>query len=129
MKYNYNSELECFIREDGLGKKIWINSTEAHRIMTMYDLGNSIGEIRNKIKFTYPRKVTESTITNFIRNVREGNIILDDNLPAPSDLVVDLTLDERVRRVEDRLDILEELLGSHNNDETLSEKVKSWIRL
>ena len=52
MNYKYNEEKECFIREDGLGKKYWINSSEAQRIMTLYDLGNSIGEIRNKITFS-----------------------------------------------------------------------------
>ena len=69
MNYEYDINQECFIREDGLGKKFFINSTEAHRIMNMYNLGNSIGEIRNKISFRNPSKVTESTIKNFINNV------------------------------------------------------------
>ena len=51
MRYNYDSDNECFVREDGLGKKIWINSVEAQRIITLYDLGNNIPEIRNKIRF------------------------------------------------------------------------------
>ena len=126
MKYNYNSELDCFVREDGLGKKIWITSTEAHRIMTMYDLGNSIGEIRNKINFAKPKRVTESTIKNFINNVADGNIVLDDNLPAPDIVYTELSLDEKVNNLEERLNTLESMIDNH---ESRFKELKSdcWI--
>jgi hypothetical protein len=101
MNYKYNEEKECFIREDGLGKKYWINSSEAQRIMTLYDLGNSIGEIRNKITFS-SRKVYESTIENFVKNVKGGKIEI------PTDIVYvptadDLTIEHRIANLEDEV--------------------------
>ena len=125
MRYEYDADQECFVREDGLGKKFYINSIEAHRIMTMYDLGNSIGEIRNKIKFSNPRKVTESTIKNFIVNVEKRNIELNDDMPVPIEDVMEITLDERVLSLEQRVSVLEDML---ENKESLTDKVKSWIR-
>ena len=125
MKYKYDEKHEYFIREDGLGKKFYINSTEAHRIMTMYNLDNSIGEIRNKIHFKNPKKVTESTIKNFVNNVNKGNIDLSQVEPAPFDDVVEITLEDRVESLEQRVAVLEEML---ENKQSLSDKVKSWIR-
>lgn len=124
MKYKYDDNQECFIRVDGLGKKFYINSTEAHRIITMYNLDNSIGEIRNKIHFKNPKKVTESTIKNFINNVNNGNIDLSKVEFAPIDDVMDITLDDRVESLEQRIGILEDML---ENKKSLSDKVKSWI--
>lgn len=100
MKYNYDKELEAFVREDGLGKKIWINAMEGQRIMTLYELGNSVPEIRNKITFN-SRKVYESSIVNFIKNVEEGNIVIPTDVPAP--LETSLTIEERISRLEDDL--------------------------
>ena len=132
MKYNYDVEHECFVREDGLGKKFYINITEAHRIMTMTSLGNSISEIRNKIKFANPRKVSESTIVNFIKNVNEGNIVLSDDYPAPVLDVLDMTTEERVIKLEERISALEEKIEnnnvmSENDKKSFKDKVKSWI--
>ena len=138
MKYNYNTDLECFVREDGLGKKIWINSSEAHRIMTMYSLGNSIGEIRNKIEFVNSRKVTESTVKNFISNVNMGNIILDENYPAPVKLVEEMTDNDRICKLEERVTNLEDKISELKSecfitafaDESKKEsKVRKWLRL
>lgn len=124
MNYEYDINQECFIRSDGLGKKFFINSTEAHRIMNMYNLGNSIGEIRNKINFRNPSKVTESTIKNFINNVNKGNIDLSKVEPAPFVDVLEITLDERVESLEQRVSVLEDMLM---NKQSLTDKVKSWI--
>ena len=127
MRYKYDVSQECFIREDGLGKKFFINSTEAHRIMTMYNLDNSVGEIRNKIQFKHPRKVTESTIKNFINNVNKGNIDLSQVEPAPFDDVLDITLEDRVWSLEQRVSMLEDLNHCDENKSVFG-KVKSWIR-
>ena len=110
MKYKYDIENEYFVREDGLGKKFYINSSEAHRIMSMYSLGNSVGEIRNKIRFVNARRVTESTIINFIKNVNEGNIELDEDYPAPVKMVESLTDNDRLNNLEERVSKLEEQL-------------------
>ncbi len=101
MKYNYDSNLECFVREDGLGKKLWINSVEGQRIMTLHKLGNSISEIRNKITFN-SRKVRESTIEAFIRNVKNGDIVIPSDAPMPVN--ESLTVEERIQRLEDDLE-------------------------
>ena len=108
MKYKYDVDNEWFVREDNLGKKFHINITEARRIMTMVNLGNSIAEIRNKISFS-SNKVYESTINNFINQVEKGNISLDGDYPAPKVVLEDLTVAERISKLEDRVTALEEL--------------------
>ncbi len=128
MKYNYSIEQECFIREDNLGKKYPINITEARRIMTLVDLGNSVSEIRNKIRFK-SNKVAESTIKNFIIQVRNGNISLDGDYPAPADVVFELTLDERISRLEEDIAEIKEQLNApctcKNEDES---RWKKWLK-
>lgn len=123
MKYEYNIEKEAFIREDGLGKKFHINITEARRIITLHDLGNTISEIRNKIQFQ-SNKVSESTINNFINQVEKGNIDLNGDYPAPSNVIFDLTLEERIDNIEEAINRIEEelegLKSSKNN--------VSWLR-
>jgi len=107
MKYNYDVENECFIREDGLGKKFHINITEARRIVTLHDLGNTVSEIRNKIQFQ-SNKVSEITIRNFLKQVGNGNIDLTGDYPAPSNVVFELTLEERISNLEERVKELED---------------------
>ena len=106
MKYDYDIEKEAFIREDGLGKKFHINIVEARRIVTLHDLGNSISEIRNKIQFQ-SNKVSETTIKNFLKQVENGNIDLNGDYPAPANAVFDLTLEERISNLEERVNELE----------------------
>lgn len=123
MKYNYDSENECFVREDGLGKKFFINSYEAQRIMTMVDLGYSIPRICNKINFASD-KVYESTVSNFINNVKEGNIIVNGDYPAPNGVLESLTVEDRISRLEERISSLEDLM----NDKKES-RWKQWLKL
>lgn len=120
MRYNYDSDKECFVREDGLGKKLWINSVEAQRIMTLRNLGNSISEIRNKITF-HSRKVSESTIENFIRNVEDGNIDIPTDAPMPVN--EDLTIEERISRLENDLAEFKERFDTVPR-ESFSDKVR-----
>ena len=122
MKYNYDAKNECFVREDGLGKKFFINSHEAQRIMTMVDLGYSIPRICNKIQFASD-KVYESTVTNFINNVKEGNIIVSDEYPAPNGVLESLTVEDRISRLEDRVTALEEI--KENKTES---RWKKWLK-
>ncbi len=110
MKYNYDAELECFVREDGNGKKFYINSYEAQRIVTLRELGASYGKICAKINFS-SGKVSESTIKNFLKNVDEGNIIVYGDYPAPKKNVEDLSvsgLEDRVSSLEDRISEIED---------------------
>ena len=131
MKYDYDIELEAFVREDGLGKKIWINAMEGQRIMTLYELGNSIAEIRNKIIFNN-KKVYESTIVNFIKNVEEGNIVIPTDVPAP--LETSLTVEERIQSLEDRVSELESIVyrepvSEPKDHESFTEKLRGKIGL
>ena len=132
MKYNYNVEQECFIREDGQGKKYHINITEAKRIVTLDNLGNTASEIRNKIQFQSNR-VSESTITNFLNQIEKGNINLSGDYPAPVNVVMDLSVDERISNLEDRVKTLEDKFSELKSDCFVSafageqkEPKKSW---
>lgn len=107
MRYKYDIDNEYFVREDGLGKKFHINITEARRIMTLSNLGNTAPEIRSKINFN-SRKVYESTINNFINQVKKGNISLEGDYPAPKIIFEDLTLEERINQLEERVKELED---------------------
>lgn len=122
MKYNYDVKNECFVREDGLGKKFFINSQEAQRIMTMVDLGYSIPRIANKINFVSD-KVYESTVANFINNVKDGNIIISNDYPAPDGVIKELTVEERINRLEERVTALEEL-----KENKVESRWKKWLK-
>lgn len=126
MKYEYREDIEAFVRVDGLGKKLWINSSESQRIMTLYNLGNSVSEIRNKITFN-SRKVSESTINNFINNVKNGDITIPDNDYVP--VCEDLTIEERISNLENRVHILESHDCKCETDGSIKSKVKSWMSM
>lgn len=122
MKYNYNSDLECFEREDKLGKKLWVNNVEAQRIVTLYQLGNSIPMIRNKITF-HSRKVTESTIENFLKNYHNGDIVLPDIDYVPVN--EDLTIEQRISNLESEV---EELKGLMSSDDSFTDKIRGLFK-
>ena len=128
MRYDYNIVQECFIREDGLGKKYPLNITEARRIMTLLELGNSIPEIRNKIQF-HSNKVSESTIKNFIAQVKKGNISLEGDYPAPNEVMFELTLSERVDRLEEAIDEIKEQLNAPCTCKTEESRWKRWLKM
>lgn len=107
MKYQYNKELECFERIDKKGKKLWINSVEGQRIVTLSELGNLVPEIRNKINFS-SRKVSESSIDSFLKLYHKGDITLPDDVGVPVD--VSLTVEERIQSLEDRVSELEDIV-------------------
>lgn len=129
MRYDYDAKNECFVREDGLGKKFFINSHEAQRIMTMVDLGYSIPRICNKIQFASD-KVYESTVTNFINNVKEGNIIVSDEYPAPENAIRELTVEDRISRLEERISSLEELANDKisETEKSFTKRWKKWLK-
>ena len=139
MRYNYDVDKECFVRADGLGKKFYINITEAQRIATLHDLGNTVSEINNKIDFK-SRKVSESTIKNFINNVNEGNIVITGDYPVPVSDFKEFTVDEKVLALEDRVKNIENILSElkpdcfvtafagETTDVGLKERFKTWLR-
>ena len=118
MKYNYDAELECFVREDGNGKKFYINSYEAQRIVTLRELGASVGKICARINFA-SGKVSESSVKNFLKNVDEGNIIVYGDYPAPKKTMDDLSvsgLEDRIIRLEKRVDEINDRLNELKDD-------------
>lgn len=138
MRYNYNSELGAFVREDGLGKKFWITMVEAHRIMTLYELGVSPNQIGAKIQFKNP-KTTVSTVSNFIKNVENGDIVLYNDVPLPVEDFDDINLEVRITEIESRVsslenkftivrDSLEKPCECECKEESISDKVKAWLR-
>lgn len=132
MRYNYNSELGAFVREDGLGKKFWITMVEAHRIMTLYELGVSPNQIGAKIQFKNP-KTTVSTVNNLIKNVESGDIVLDTDVPLPVEDFDDVSIEARITKLEHDVEYIKRLLEKPcececKEEESISDKVKAWLR-
>jgi len=132
MRYNYNTSLECFERDDKLGKKYWINMNEAQRVMTLYNLGYNGNQIGAKMNFKNT-KFTVSSITNFINNVLEGNIVLDDSVPASFEDFTEMSIESRIQKLEEDVAEFEKRLSSVEKtrdiieNESWMSKVKSWI--
>ena len=132
MRYNYNSELGAFVREDGAGKKFWITMVEAHRIMTLYELGVSPNQIGAKIQFKNP-KTTVSTVNNLIKNVESGDIVLDTDVPLPVEDFDDVSIEARITKLEHDVEYIKRLLEKPcececKEEESISDKVKAWLR-
>lgn len=132
MRYNYDSELGAFVREDGLGKKFWITMVEAHRIMTLYELGVSPNQIGAKIQFKNP-KTTVSTVNNLIKNVESGDIVLDTDVPLPVEDFDDVSIEARISKLEHDVEYIKRLLEKPcececKEEESISDKVKAWLR-
>lgn len=132
MRYNYDSELGAFVREDGLGKKFWITMVEAHRIMTLYELGVSPNQIGAKIQFKNP-KTTVSTVNNLIKNVESGDIVLDTDVPLPVEDFDDVSIEARITKLEHDVEYIKRLLEKPcececKEEESISDKVKAWLR-
>lgn len=143
MMYKYNSDLECFERfdEDGKprGRKLWVNITEARRIVTLHELGNSIGLIQSKMTFASNR-ASGHTVETIINLHKNGEIELDGDFPAPSKDFESLSVDGRIDALEDRIKNLEDrfselksdcfcsaFAGESKKENGLFDKVKSWI--
>lgn len=129
MKYNYNAQLGCFERSDGLGKKIWVTMSEAQRIITLRELGNSIGEIQAKMNFV-SSKATSYSVKTILAKYDNGAINIDMNVPAPDIQFNDLGIEERISSLEQRLSKLEEAFYSikWEDNKSFMEKVKLWIK-
>ena len=132
MRYNYDSELGAFVREDGLGKKFWITMVEAHRIMTLYELGVSPNQIGAKIQFKNP-KTTVSTVNNLIKNVESGDIVLDTDVPLPVEDFDDVSIEARITKLEHDVEHIKRLLDKPcececKEEESIKDKVKAWLR-
>lgn len=123
MRYNYNATIGAFEREDKLGKKIWANMNEAQRVITLSDLGYSMGEIQSKVSFK-SKKATGYTVRTILEKYESGDLEIDMNAPIPVEDYRDLTVEERLNDLERRLSVLEESTVS----ESLSSKVRGLFK-
>ena len=123
MRYNYNATIGAFEREDKLGKKIWATMNEAQRVITLSDLGYSMGEIQSKISFK-SKKATGYTVRTILEKYESGDLEIDMNAPIPVEDYRDLTVEERLNDLERRLSVLEESTVS----ESLSSKVRGLFK-
>ena len=134
-KYQYNTDFECFERLDNngnpTGKKLWVNITEARRIVTLHNLGNSTGLIQSKMKFA-SKNATGHTVVTIIKLYENDEIELDGDYPAPKSDVEDMTFDSRIDALEDRIKVLEEKFAGinctcENTDKNVLRRIRTWF--
>ena len=106
VKYYYDIDEEGFKREDRRGRMLPINITEARRIQSLLDLGWGVDSIDKKMNYTSPM-ATPTTTKSFVKNLKEGNISLEGDYPAPSKVMEHMDLEARLNAIEQRLDALE----------------------
>lgn len=126
VKYEYRPELEVFKRVDNRGYPLKFNIVEGRRIQQMLDMGLKIPTIYNKIDF-----VNDVSITNlrtFVDNLNKGNIDLDGDYPVPVHQIAEIGLDERVSQLEKEFEELKKKMENPNARETISDKVKLWLK-
>lgn len=144
MKYIYDVEKECFKREDNRGKPLYVNITEAQKIALQLDLGYPLTQIEGKIALANPQG-TATTIKSFIRNYKQGNIIMPEDAPVPVRIFDEMTDSTRIDNLEKRVSILENILSELKSDCFISSfatensteenefnpigKVKEWLNL
>lgn len=123
--YEYRPDLEMFKRKDNRGPALKFNIIEGRRIKSMYELGDKVPTIYSKIDF-----VNDVSITNlrtFVKNLEMGNIDLDGEYPAPREQIVDMTLSERIRNLEERVGELEKNeCKCIDENKPILDRVKLW---
>jgi len=123
VNYIYDVNDEYFKRADNRGRPLYLNVTEALRIVNMIDMGNSIPAIVNKVNLVHP-SATTTTIKSFIRNYNEGNIEIPTNAPVPSNVFDEMTVESNYDALERRVSALEEMM----ENKSVTGKVKSWLK-
>lgn len=129
VKYNYNTEMEAFKRNDNRGKPLYVNITEAQRIVSLLELGYSVSDVCGKISLNNP-KGTVTTIKSFIRNYNEENITIPQDAPAPALLFDSVDDEARISELERRVSRLEKTMNNCmcncNEEQSIGDKVKKW---
>ena len=128
-KYHYNVEKEAFVREDNKGKPLYVNISEAQKIVLQLDLGYSVSSIEGKVALSNP-KGTVTTIRSFIRNYKAGNIEIPSDAPAPARVFDDILESNKLEELEERIENLEDIISDITTNGGLSfkEKVKEWLK-
>lgn len=133
-EYYYDVEDEVFKRKDKRGNHLAINISEAQRIITLVNLGYSNAKINAKVRISNP-KCGGTTIDSFIKNYKLGNIKMPEDAPAPrlmfnrvlEDTRID-DLEERIIKLENDLEEFKKLHFSEKCNDSLKDKVKSWLK-
>lgn len=129
VEYEYKPELEVFRRVDNRGPSLKINIVEARRIESMMNLGIKAPTIMKKINFTH--NISMTTLRTIMNNIEKGNIRLDGDYPAPTNLIKDMDMEVRIAQLEKDFKEFKKL---YYDDKPKAEqkkskwdKVKSWI--
>lgn len=126
VKYEYDPAVEGFRRVDRRGRILEINISEGRRIESLMNLGWSADAIFDKMHFN--GNATRTTCKTFIKNLKEGNISLEGDFPAPKEIVENLDLEARVSKLEKEIKSLKEWHLDCETDKTFRQKVEAWIR-
>ena len=134
VRYEYRVDEEDFKRIDNRGRPIKINITEARQIESLLNLGYSITKIYDKVDFYEDVSIT--TLRTFVRNLKEGDIDLEGDYPAPVYIKKDIDLEARVFKLEQdigkfesMLNELSEKLTEDNKESETVKKVRTWLRI
>lgn len=101
VKYFYDVDEEGFRRVDRRGRILPINIVEARRIQSLLDLGWGVDAIHNKMVYT--QNVSKTTTKSFIKNLKEGNIDLEGDYPAPTKQMENMDLEARITKIEQEI--------------------------
>lgn len=71
--YDYDA-ISCTFKTKKGKSRFWVTGTEGVDILIYWDEGLSYHEIYNMIDWTYDKRVTENTISHFIRRCKEGKM-------------------------------------------------------
>ena len=77
----------------------------------------------NKIDFV--NDVSMTNLRTFMNNLIDGNINLEGDYPAPTELVESMTDNDRLNRLEERMALMENAVAAQKKSRL--SKVKSWI--
>ena len=123
MNWIYNSKLGCFERSDKVGKKLWVTMTEAQRIITLRDLGNSMGEIQAKMSFV-SSKASSYSVKTILERYDNGELIIDMDVPVTDVEWNDLSYDSKINDLELRIKHLEDIISENKNESWW----KRWLK-
>lgn len=127
VKYYYDVDTESFKRVDNRGNKLKINISEARRIESLLKLGYNPNSIYNKMDFT--QKVGISTVRTFVKNLEAGNINLEGDYPAPSIILEEMSIESRIKKLEDDLELFKEKYLTAGCSCDCEEHKNSWRNL
>lgn len=126
VKYYYDNKGECF--RGTRGKPLYVNSSEAHRIANMVNLGYTTKRINKKVTLS-STKSGRTTVENFVKHYKKGEIKVPQDIQA--NIFEKATEDKKVTELENRIKGLEKMIAEMNKDDesepTLKMRLKEWL--